>query len=87
MDIINNEINSYRSKLKKIRVCKGFTQHDLAELSGINIKSIAIYEQDTSKINKASLETVYRLADSLGCSMEDLIEEEYITEVPAIGNT
>ncbi len=87
MDIINNEINSYKSKLKRIRVCKGFTQHDLAELSGINIKSIAIYEQDSSKINKASLETVYRLADSLGCSMDDLIEEKYIGDLPLIGNS
>ena len=28
------------SKLKKARICKGYTQESLAELSGVNIKSI-----------------------------------------------
>ena len=28
------------SRLKKARICKGYTQESLAELSGVNIKSI-----------------------------------------------
>ena len=78
MIIKNPEIQSYESKLKKIRVCQGFTQQDLSKLSGINIKSIAAYEQTPSKINKASLETVASLADSLNCDIEDLVEYSYI---------
>ena len=49
--IENEEINSYKSKLKKIRVSNGMTQSELSELSGINIKSIASYEQNPEKIN------------------------------------
>ena len=47
--IENEEINSYKSKLKKIRVSNGMTQSELSELSGINIKSIASYEQNPEK--------------------------------------
>ena len=78
MIIKNKEINGYKSNLKRIRVSRGFTQQDIADLSGINIKSIAVYEQDPEKINKASLETAYQLADSLGCAIEELIENKYL---------
>lgn len=78
MKIENERINSCKSKLKKIRLSKGFTQNDVAELSGVNIKSIAVYEQEPERINKASIETVIRLAESLGCDIEDLIDRDKI---------
>ena len=78
MVIKNSEIKKYKSNLKRIRVMKGFTQQDIAALSGINIKSIASYEQDPEKINKASVETIYQLADSLGCDISDIIERKYL---------
>lgn len=78
MNIQNEEINSYKSNLKKMRVSRGFTQHELSKLSGINVKSIAIYEQIPEKMNKASLESAANLADCLGCNIEDLIEKQYI---------
>ena len=56
--IENKVINSYKSNLKKIRTAIGMTQQELSELSGINIKSIAAYEQSPEKIHKASLESV-----------------------------
>ena len=70
--IENKEINSYKSNLKRIRVSSGLTQSDLATLSGINIKSISAYEQEPTKINI--------LSESLNCSIEDLIEKDYIRE-------
>ena len=76
--IENEEINGYKSKLKRIRVANGLTQNDLSELSGINIKSIASYEQNPEKINKANLESIYIISDCLNCDMEDLIEKDYI---------
>lgn len=78
MQIQNEEINSYKSSLKRMRVSKGFTQQDLSDLSGINIKSIAVYEQNPEKMNKASLESAANLADCLGCMIEDLVEPQYI---------
>lgn len=79
--IENKEINGYKSSLKRLRVAAGITQSELSDLSGINIKSIAAYEQHPIKINKASVETVYNIADSLGCSMEDLLEKKLL-EIP-----
>lgn len=76
--IENKEIKSYKSRLKRIRVSTGLTQTELANLSGINVKSIASYEQNPNKINKASVETIYNIADSLGCNIEDLIEKNFI---------
>ena len=76
--IENEEIKSYKSRLKRIRVSSGLTQTELAHLSGINVKSIASYEQNPNKINKASVEAIYSIADSLGCNIEDLIEKNFI---------
>lgn len=64
------------SKLKKARICRGYTQESLAELSGVNIKSIAAYEQSPAKLSNASVSTVMRLCDSLGVDIEDVINED-----------
>ena len=62
------------TNLKRIRVAYGSTQSDLAKKSGVSLRSIQMYEQRKKDINKASAETIFRLAKSLGCSVEDLIE-------------
>lgn len=77
--IQNKEINSYKSKLKRIRVSVGMTQNELADISGINIKSIASYEQNPEKINNASVKSLYILANCLGCEIEDILETELIS--------
>ena len=48
---------------------------ELSKLSGVSLRSIQVYEQRNKDINKASLETVYRLSKALGCTVEDLIEK------------
>ena len=67
-----------KSKLKKARICKGYTQESLAELSGVNIKSIAAYEQNPAKLTSASVNTVFKLCDSLGVDIEDIINYETV---------
>lgn len=79
--IENKELLSYKSKLKRMRISRGLTQLELSELSGVNIKSISLYEQYPVKINKASIETISLLSDSLGCNIEDLIETKYMVAV------
>lgn len=64
------------SKLKKARICKGYTQESLSELSGVNIKSIAAYEQNPSKLSAASIATVMKLADCLGVDVEDIVNKD-----------
>lgn len=72
------KLSKINSKLKKARLCKQLTQDGLAELSGVNIKSIAAYEQNPEKLSSASVSTVYKLADSLGCEMIDIINTDTI---------
>ena len=66
---------SHETNLKHIRTTKGYSQKQLAELSGVSLRSIQMYEQRNKDINKAQSESLYHLAKALGCSMEDLLEE------------
>lgn len=77
VDIIDEKIKRVFSEtnLKRIRVAYGCTQAELANKSGVSLRSIQMYEQRNKDINKASVDTLYRLAKTLGCSMEDLIEK------------
>ena len=63
------------TNLKRIRLSYGCTQNELAERSGVSLRSIQMYEQRNKDINKASVDTVYRLSKVLGCTIEDLIEK------------
>ena len=61
------------SKLKWIRQMKGFSQQSLADASGVKVRSIRLFEQSDSAINGAAALTVYKLASTLGVTMEQLI--------------
>lgn len=76
VDIVDSKIKEYFSEtnLKHIRTAYGFTQAELAERSGVSLRSIQMYEQRNKNINKASADSMYSLAKALGCTMEDLIE-------------
>lgn len=76
VDIVDSKIKEYFSEtnLKRIRTTYGFTQAELAERSGVSLRSIQMYEQRNKNINKASADSMYSLAKALGCTMEDLIE-------------
>lgn len=77
IDIMNARIKAYfpETNLKRIRQIYGFTQAELAEASGVSLRSIQMYEQRNKNINKASVESICRLAKVLGCSIEDLLEK------------
>lgn len=64
--------------LKEIRKENGFNQSKLSEVSGVNVRMIQYYEQGVKDINKAQASTIYKLAQALGCSMEELIEIDRI---------
>ena len=76
VDIVDSSIKEYFSEtnLKRFRIAYGFTQAELAERSGVSLRSIQMYEQRNKNINKASADSMYSLAKALGCTMEDLIE-------------
>lgn len=60
-------------KLKELRANSGMSQSQLAAKSGVNLRMIQYYEQGAKDIKKASGETILKLAQALGCSMEDII--------------
>lgn len=62
------------TNLKRIRTAYGYTQAELAERSGVSLRSIQMYEQRNKNINKVSVDMVNSLAKVFGCTMEDLIE-------------
>ena len=63
-----------KARIKTIRENRGISQIELAKLSGVNIRSIQMYEQKVNDIDKAQAGTVYKLSRVLGCSIEDLLE-------------
>ena len=65
---------SHETNLKRIRTDKGYSQKQLAELSGVSLRSIQMYEQQQKDINKAQSDSLFRLAKALDCKMEDLLE-------------
>ena len=77
VDIVNERIKEYfpDTNLKRLRVAYGCTQAELARKSNVSLRSIQMYEQRNKDINKASVDTIYRLSKTLGCAMEDLIEK------------
>ena len=77
VDIVDARMKDYfpETNLKRIRTAYGCTQAELAQRSNVSLRSIQMYEQRNKDINKASVDTVYRLAKALGCTMEDLIEK------------
>ena len=67
-------VDKLPSKLKKVRLEKQMTQQNLASIAGVPIRTIQQYEQRQKSINKASAETVYLLAEALGCDIKDILE-------------
>ncbi len=62
------------TKLKRQRAIYGYSQRELANLSGVSLRAIQMYEQRQKDINKASAISVRNLAKVLGCNIEDLME-------------
>ena len=77
VDITEARIKSVfpETNLKRIRTAYGCSQAELAEMSGVGLRSIQMYEQRNKDINKASAESLLRISKVLGCRIEDLIEK------------
>ncbi len=63
------------TKLKKIRESRKISQSRLSTLSGVNLRSIQLYEQHVADIDKAQAQTLYKLSLVLGCDIEDLFKK------------
>ncbi len=74
VDLIRERFPVKEPALKKIRKSRKLTQEQLALLSGVNIRSIRAYEQGDNDLAKAQGETLQRLAHTLDCTIEDLLQ-------------
>lgn len=55
------------------RCAAGLSQSQLAEKSGVSVRVLQNYEQGTRDLKKAAAETVLRLAQAVGKTVEDLL--------------
>lgn len=60
--------------LKRIRQLRNLSQKQLSLLSGVKLRSIQCYEQGDIDIKNAQGETLYALAKTLDCTIEDLMQ-------------
>lgn len=83
MDIMQfvDKVNEIRSRnrvvsyLQKYRKLAGLSQKELADRTGIPIKTIQQYEQKRKDINKAQAEYIIKLSRVLCCRPEQLFED------------
>lgn len=68
------------TKLRIVRVRRGLSQSELAEVSGVPKKTIQRFEQEPHKIDGTKLNTLCGLCEALDCSITDIIEDERLIE-------
>lgn len=62
------------TNLRRIRKLAGLSQRELAELSGISVRQIQLFEQRQRNINHTKAIDVVKLGRVLGCRPEDLLQ-------------
>ena len=75
-DAMNECLRRAKSEtnLKLLRQQNGMSQKELAEISGVPLRTLQQYEQRQKNINKAQAEYLVSLSTALNCSVEQLIE-------------
>ena len=62
------------TNLKRLRRQAGLSQRELAEKSGVSLRTIQQYEQRQKNINKAQIDTLISLSKVLYCDVRELLE-------------
>ena len=77
VDTMNRRIRRKHlpTKLQALRKSIGYSQKTLAEKSGVTLRMIQQYEQRAKDINKAAGVNLIALDRTLGCQVEDLLEQ------------
>lgn len=63
------------TNLKRLRKATNLSQRELAEMSGVPLRTIQQYEQRQKNINKAQAEYLVMLAKALCCEADALLEK------------
>ena len=71
-------------KLQEERKRAGMSQSELANLSGVKLKTIQDYELGRSSVDGARIDTLISLSDALGVPFYDIIEDaERVNKIKA----
>ena len=68
---------NHLTKLRMLRNACGYSQKELAEKSGVNLRTLQEYDSRAMDINRATGGTLNALSRVLGCQVEDLLEYDY----------
>lgn len=63
-------------KLKELRKKADLSQSQLADITGLNVRTIQHYEQGSKVLDHARLDTLLKLCLALKCNLDDLIEND-----------
>ena len=76
VDTVNRIIRKENppTRLQVQRKISGYSQRELAEKVGVNLRTLQQYEIRAKDINRAAGSTLFSLAKVLGCRVEDLLE-------------
>ena len=76
VDTMNELWDQYykETNLKRIRKISGLSQKELAELSGVPLRQIQLFEQRQRDINHIRAIDVVKMSRVLGCKVEDLLQ-------------
>lgn len=76
VECMNERWSAYykETNLKRIRTFAGVSQSELAKMSGVPVRQIQLFEQKQRDINHTKAINVLKLARSLGCKSEELLE-------------
>ncbi len=76
VDTVNRMIRKKNppTRLQAQRKISGYSQRELAEKVGVNLRTLQQYEIRAKDINKAAGATLLALSKVLGCRVEDLLE-------------
>ena len=62
------------TNLQEYRKKRNISQRQLAEQTGVNLRTLQDYEQGRKPLGQAAAATVLRIAKALGVTVEDLIK-------------
>lgn len=73
---ISIKVTYKNEKLQPLRKAAGFSQSQLAAMTGIKLQVLQQYERGARNLNGAKLSTLLKLCNALRCRLCDLITDE-----------
>ena len=76
VDVMNDRIKRQikTTRLQQMRKKSGLTQQQLADKSGVKLRTLQQYEVGSKDINKAAASSVLALSKILNCEVQDLLD-------------